>query len=156
VAYGFLGGAPPHVDLAAERRLVDLLVSAAARGLVCSAHDCAQGGLGVALAEAAFGAPYDDAGFGLTVDLTGYAAPLSAHEVLFSESHGRAVLTCEPDHVNALLLLARELGVPASRVGHVGDRDGTWHVRVRDGEIREPIARLRRVYSLAIPRRMGD
>src|SRR6266705_3827420 len=71
--HGFVGGQPPRVDLAAERRLVDYLVSAAERGLVRSAHDCSQGGLGVALAEVAMGGPYDETGFGLDVDLTSYA-----------------------------------------------------------------------------------
>src|SRR2546425_1413174 len=40
--YGFVGGQPPRVDLAAERRLVDYLVMAAERGLLCSAHDCSR------------------------------------------------------------------------------------------------------------------
>src|SRR2546425_8956347 len=58
--HGFVGGQPPRVDLAAERRLVDYLVAAAERGLLRSAHDCSQGGLGVALAEVAMGGPYDE------------------------------------------------------------------------------------------------
>src|SRR6266487_1937863 len=47
--YGFAGGAPPNVDLARERHLIDYLVAGAERGLFHSAHDCSQGGLGVAL-----------------------------------------------------------------------------------------------------------
>src|SRR3989454_10937125 len=68
--YGFTGGEPPGVDLAAERRLVDYLVAGAERGLFRSAHDCSQGGLGVALAEVAMGGPDDETGFGLETDLT--------------------------------------------------------------------------------------
>src|SRR5207245_8879017 len=63
--YGFAGGTPPRVDLVRERRLVDYLVAGAERGLFHSAHDCSQGGLGVALAEVAMGGPYEQTGFGL-------------------------------------------------------------------------------------------
>ncbi|HMH81602.1 MAG TPA: phosphoribosylformylglycinamidine synthase subunit PurL, partial [Gemmatimonadales bacterium] len=100
--HGFVGGAPPRVDLAVERRLVDYLVAAAARGLVCSAHDCSQGGLGVALAEVAMGGPYDETGFGLDIDLTTYGLRLTPIDLLFSESHGRAVVTCRPEGVTAV------------------------------------------------------
>src|SRR5438093_4321111 len=86
--HGFVGGQPPRVALAAERRLVDYLVAAAERGLLRSAHDCSQGGLGVALAEVAMGGPDDETGFGLDVDLTAYGSQLPAVDLLFSESHG--------------------------------------------------------------------
>jgi phosphoribosylformylglycinamidine synthase len=105
------------------------------------------------------GGPYQDSGFGLEVDLTAYGAPLTAHDVLFSESHGRAVVTCPPERVSAVEALAREHGVPVHRVGTVGDAQGEFRVKVRAGAvdtIEEPVARLREVYFNAIPRRMGD
>src|SRR5438094_695066 len=46
--YGLVAGTPPRVDLAVERRLVDFLATGAERALFRSAHDCSQGGLGVA------------------------------------------------------------------------------------------------------------
>jgi phosphoribosylformylglycinamidine synthase II len=153
---GCRGGEPPVVDLEAERRLVALLVTAAERGLVRSAHDCADGGLGVALAEAALGGPYQQAGFGLDVDLVAYGAPLPAEDLLFSESHARAVITCATERAAAIATLAAEHGVPAVEVGAVGGENGHVRVRLRDAEIAEPVARLRDVYFSAIPRRMGD
>jgi phosphoribosylformylglycinamidine synthase len=149
-------GEPPAVDLAAERRLIALLVASAERGLLRSAHDCADGGLAVALAEIAMGGPYQDTGFGLDLDLSAYAAPLPAHELLFSESQARAVVTCAPDRAAALLTLAAEHGVPALDVGAVGAEQGAFRLQLRDAAIREPVARLRDVYFSAIPRRMGD
>ena len=154
--YRFVGGEPPHVDLAGERRLVDYLVAGAGRGLFHSAHDCSQGGLGVALAEVAMGGPYAETGFGLDVDLTAYAAPLAALELLFSESHGRAVVTCAPERASAVAALARELSVAAARVGTVGEPGGALTLRLRDTRIEHPVDRLRQVYFTAIPRRMGD
>ncbi len=156
VLHGFVGGQPPHVDLGVARRLVDLLVAGAERGLFRSAHDCSQGGLGVALAEVAMGGPYQEAGFGLDVDLTAYGAALSAQELLFSESHGRAIVTCAPERVPVVEALAGQLGVPMHRAGTVGAVNGAFRVALRDGAIAEPVTRLREVYFNAIPRRMGD
>ena len=159
VLHDFVGGQPPLVDLDVARRLVDLLVAGAERGLFRSAHDCSQGGLGVALAEVAMGGPYQDSGFGMDIDLTTYHAPLTSHELLFSESHGRAVVTCAPERVPALQALAREHGVPIHRAGTVGAANGAVRIVLRDGvldTIEEPVARLREVYFNAIPRRMGD
>jgi phosphoribosylformylglycinamidine synthase subunit PurL len=154
--HGFVGGEPPRVDLAAERRLVDYLATAAERGLLRSAHDCSQGGLGVTLAEVAMGSPYADTGFGLDVDLTAYCSPLPALDLLFSESHGRAVITCHPERSAAVAALAQELGVPAWRVGSVGERDGVVRLRLRDALVEHPVDRLRQVYFSSLPRRMGD
>ena len=156
IVHGFTGGQPPRVDLEAERRLIDLLVTAGERGLLRSAHDCSHGGLSVALAEIAMGGPYQREGFGMDVDLTPYGVPLDGSDLLFSESQGRAVLTCAAERREAVLALAAELGVPAAVVGAVGAQDGTFLVRLRDGEIREPVSHLRDVYFAAIPRRMGD
>jgi phosphoribosylformylglycinamidine synthase subunit PurL len=150
------GGEPPTVDLAAERRLVDFLVAAARQGLLRSAHDCSQGGLGIALAEIAMGGPYHEAGFGLDLDCSGCAEPLAAHELLFAESHGRVVLTCAPQAAAAISALAAEHGVPASAIGAVGERGGVVRIRLRDAVIDQPVGALREVYFAGIPRRMGD
>src|SRR3989449_885440 len=151
-------GEPPRVDLEAERRLVDFLVAGAEAGLVRSAHDCSHGGLGVALAEVAMGGPYEQTGFGLDVDLTSYALRLTPYELLFSESHGRAVITCSPERAAAVTALAQEHGVPIHRAGTVGERGGRGRVRLRlrDATIDRPVGELREVYFTAIPRRMGD
>src|SRR2546427_4073682 len=156
VCQDFSGGQPPRVDLEAEKRLIELLVTGAERGLFRSAHDCSHGGLGIALAEVAIGGPYQELGFGLDVDLTAHSAPLTAHQVLFSESHGRAVITCSPDRAGAVQALAGELGVPLCRAGTVGPKDGAFRIALRDGQIEESVSRLRDVYFSAIPRRMGD
>ncbi len=158
VCHEFLGGQPPRVDLEAEQRLIELLVTGAERGggLFRSAHDCSHGGLGVALAEVAMGGSYQEHGFGLDIDLTTHDARLTTHELLFSESHGRAVITCSPERAGAVQALAGELGVAALRCGTVGARDGAFRITLRDGGVEEPVSRLRDVYCNAIPRRMGD
>ncbi len=154
--YGFVGGQPPRVNLAVERRLVDYLVTAAERGLLRSAHDCSHGGLGVALAEVAMGGPYDETGVGLDIDLTAQASGLAAVDLLFSESQGRAVVTCAPERATAVAALAQELGVPAQRVGTVAQTGGAVRLRLRDATIEHPVERLRQVYFSSVSRRMGD
>ena len=156
VCQEFAGGQPPRVDLEVEKRLIELLVTGADRGLFRSAHDCSHGGLGVALAEVAMGGPYQGFGFGLDVDCTAHDARLTTHEILFSESHGRAVITCAPERAAAVQALAGELGVPALRAGTIGPADGAVRITLRDGAIAEHVAALRDVYFNAIPRRMGD
>ncbi|HVH08428.1 MAG TPA: AIR synthase-related protein, partial [Gemmatimonadales bacterium] len=155
-AYGFVGGQPPRVDLAAERQLIEYLVTGAERGLFHAAHDCSQGGVGVALAELAMGGPYDATGVGLEIDLRAHAGALPALELLFSESHGRAVVTCAPERATAVTALAQELGLPAERVGTVGARGGPLRLRLRDATVEHAVDRLREVYFTALPRRMGD
>src|SRR5262249_18002278 len=51
---GIVAGVPPAVDLAAEKRLLKLLVALASEGLLQSAHDVSDGGLAVTLAESCF------------------------------------------------------------------------------------------------------
>ncbi|TPW64219.1 AIR synthase related protein, partial [Schumannella sp. 10F1B-5-1] len=51
VVHGHLGGRPPAVDLDAEKELASLLSAAAYEGLLNAAHDLADGGLAIALAE---------------------------------------------------------------------------------------------------------
>jgi len=150
------GGEPPAVDLAAERRLVDLLVEGAREGLFRSAHDCSDGGLGVALAEIAMGGPYQQAGFGVDLDLAGYASGLGATELLFSESHGRALVTCPSEKTAAVEQLARRSGVPVYDAGMVKTPNETFALRLRDAAIEQTVAALREVYFSAIPKRMGD
>ena len=154
--YGLVAGTPPRVDLAVERRLVDFLATGAERALFRSAHDCSQGGLGVALAEVAMGGAYEQTGFGLDVDLTAYTLSLTALDLLFSESHGRAVVTCSPERAAAVTALAQEHGVPIHRAGAVGERGGRVRLRLRDAVIDRPVGELREVYFTAIPRRLGD
>ena len=102
------------------------------------------------------GGAYEETGFGLDVDLTPYGLGLTADELLFSESHGRAVITCAPGRAAAVAALAQELGVAARAIGTVGERGGALRVRLRDATVEHPVDRLRQVYFTALPRRMGD
>ncbi len=154
VERGFTGGTPAPVDLDAERRLQRLLAAAAARGLLRSAHDCSEGGLLVALAEAAIGGPYAGTGLGAEVDLRGHAPGLSDEALLFGEDGARAVVSCRPGDLPALTALAAELEVPAHPVGTVGEADGELAAATETARYAWPVGRLRERYEQGIPRRM--
>jgi phosphoribosylformylglycinamidine synthase II len=118
VVHGLVRGVPPDLDLKAERALQQLLVVAAREGLVRSAHDCAEGGLAVTLAECTFGT----GGIGLSVDLPGTEAAdaWAAASTLFSESASRVILSVAPDRAAAFQQRAKAFGVPARHIGTTG------------------------------------
>jgi phosphoribosylformylglycinamidine synthase subunit PurL len=120
LAHGVIRGAAPALDLDAERRLQQLLVKLAGDRLVLSAHDCAEGGLAVTLAECCF----DTAGIGVQVD-----APLAegdvlrswaSHAALFSESASRVVISVDQSVLDEVLEAATGAGVPAAVLGSTG------------------------------------
>jgi phosphoribosylformylglycinamidine synthase len=150
-----VAGAPPPVDLQAERRLVDLLVALAARQLVASAHDLSDGGLGVALAEACIGGPYAEHGFGAEVDLSAIQGTLSAAATLFGEDQGRVIVSARPAQRAAVLALAAEHMVLATVIGVVGAKDATLKVMLRTERFDLSVRELRATYDNAIPRRMA-
>jgi phosphoribosylformylglycinamidine synthase len=156
VLHGFVGGAPPAVDLEAEHRLQELLVAAARGGLLGSAHDCSDGGLAVALAEACIGGPYAATTLGAAVNLPGLPGT-GAEALLYGEDAGRVVVSCRPDRVRELLALAETHGVPAEAAGSVGRAEGPLEVHFRDRHttFAWDTRALRRGYFEAIPRRMN-
>jgi phosphoribosylformylglycinamidine synthase len=81
--FGVVSGRPPQLDLPAEAALVDWLRRIAPRASL--AHDAAEGGLAVALAEAAI-----HSGVGARLDLPG--DPVT----LFGEGGGQAVVAVAP------------------------------------------------------------
>jgi phosphoribosylformylglycinamidine synthase len=109
---GVVGGRPPALDLERERALHRLLVHAAGAGLLESAHDCAEGGLAVALAESAIAGAT-----GFAVTIPGDEPP---HIGLFAESASRAVLSVDPSSATGLEEAAAGLGVPLTRLGETG------------------------------------
>jgi len=108
-------GAPPPVDLAAERRNGEFVLSLIRAGRLSAAHDVSDGGLAVALAEMAIAG-----GIGAAIDRS--AVEGSAHAFFFGEDQGRYVVTARAEDGGALIAEARRAGVPALRLGTTGGR----------------------------------
>ncbi|MBY0097921.1 phosphoribosylformylglycinamidine synthase subunit PurL [Mesobacillus maritimus] len=86
---GEIFGKAPEIDLEKEKKYQDQVLSAIRTGIVASAHDVAEGGIGVALAESVIGAN----GLGAEVSLDGEAVT-----ALFSESQSRFILSVKAEH----------------------------------------------------------
>jgi len=87
--FGALGANVPQVRPDQARNLYKKFSIAQKAGLILSSHDLSDGGLAVALAEAAFGG-----NLGCSIALPEDELPLQAH--LFSESHSRLVVSIDP------------------------------------------------------------
>jgi phosphoribosylformylglycinamidine synthase len=106
-------GAPPPVDLAAERRHGEFVLSVIGAGRVSAVHDVSDGGLAVALAEMAIAG-----GVGATVDAA--AIEGEQHGFFFGEDQGRYVVTMGMSACEGVIADAGRAGVPILRLGATG------------------------------------
>ena len=110
---GIVAGAPPSIDLAAERRLIDALVNLAGERAISSAHDVSDGGLAVTVAESCFASN----GLSAEIDLGTSTAPSEA--ALFGERGARAVVSVAPASLARVQQIAAQYDIQASQIGHV-------------------------------------
>lgn len=137
-----LEGAPPPVDLAAERAIGDLVRGFIKAGTVTAVHDVSDGGLLVAIAEMALAGKRG-------VDLEAAPENLPAHAAWFGEDQGRYVVTATPGHVATIEDVASVYGVPVRVLGTVrGDT-----MKLPD-EAPLPLGMLRAAYEDWLPRFM--
>lgn len=119
---GAANGAPPELDLAHEKRLVEFLASGAERRLFSAAHDLSLGGLAVGLfrflydphAQRIVGFDWDA---GATAALKQAARSERDDLLLFGETNGCALVACAPGEEAALLRHAGEQGLECLRLG---------------------------------------
>jgi phosphoribosylformylglycinamidine synthase II len=109
---GIEAGAPPAVNLEAERRLIALLVALASSGKLQSAHDVSDGGLAVTIAESCFASD----GLSTDVSLTSKEPDEAA---IFGERGGRAVVSVTPENLAAVSRIAAQYEVAVVEVGRV-------------------------------------
>lgn len=132
---GLEEGPPPPVDLASERAAGDWVRARILDGTLTAVHDCADGGLLVALAEMAMAG-----GIGATVSPSGPHLAAWA----FAEDQGRYIVTVKP---GATL---PPCPVPLARIGTTG---GTA-LKV-EGIGAQEVAALRKAHEATLPARMA-
>jgi phosphoribosylformylglycinamidine synthase len=115
VAHNAEVGRPPRLDLRRERAVQQTCLEAIRDSIVSSAHDCADGGLAVALAECCMSTP--EAWLGADVTLPGDMRP---DALLFGESASRIVVSVRPEQTEPLRALTRHHGVSCTELGTVG------------------------------------
>ncbi len=142
--HGMDRGAPPPVDLRVERALHAAVIGLVRQGLVEVAHDVADGGLALALAEACLGLR-EEAGVGLEASLPGEGSVAGR---LFGEDHGRVVLAYAPEQRAKVQALVGAL--PLTVLGTTGgDR------LVLSGILDVAVAELQSAWSEALPSYMA-
>jgi len=113
-------GRVPVLDLEAERAVQTACLRAAEVGLLRSAHDCADGGLAVALAECCFSS-LNRGVFGADIDLTG-DHDLAAR--LFSETPSRIIISFDESVLGDIEEIVAAAGCPMTLLGKF--RHTTW------------------------------
>ena len=141
-AHGLVAGRP-RLDLDLEARVQRLVLEANARDLLTAAHDCADGGLAVALAECCLadetGLEAGDADLGARLDAA-----------LFGEAQSRFVLGVRADAALAeLTALAKAADVPLAVLGSAGG------ARFRLGVVDASLEALREAYEGGLPRALA-
>ena len=108
-------GPPPAVDLEAEKRNGDFVRALIAEGRVTAVHDCADGGLLVAIAEMALAGD-----IGATLSRTPHSLP--PHAYLFAEDQARYVLTASAEEAEHIVREAAAASLNVSVIGTTGGR----------------------------------
>jgi phosphoribosylformylglycinamidine synthase len=148
--YAAMFGSADHVlapiDLEREAALVDGLVAGAERGLIKSAHDVAEGGLVVAIAEACFN---PDGVVGAEADFA--ARQLTSTAELFGEGASTVVLSASVKDVKQLEQIFSSRGIECHPLGRVTAEARLRLVPVVDEDVRE----LERRYEEALPKRLA-
>ena len=133
-------GAPPPVDLDAERANGGFVRALIAQGRVSACHDVSDGGLAVALAEMALAG-----GIGASIEGHGSATD---HALFFGEDQGRYIVVVEPSDADRILREA-PTNVPVRLIGVTGGEALTL------GQEILPLAQMRQVNETWLPDFMG-
>lgn len=137
VVHGTVAGKPPIVDFEQERRVQSACREGIRRGWVRSAHDCAEGGLAVALAESCISGQR-----GAVIRLSPAANQRWDH-LLFAEGGARILVSVAPEQTaNWETYLRQQIGSAWQRLGQVegtalqiGDEPDSWAINASIEEI---------------------
>ena len=125
---GKIAGKAPAFSLDREVALQKAIIELIRSGSVSSAHDCAEGGLAIAIAESALAH-----GIGAQMDF-----PFEEQaENLFGEAQNRIVISIQPEHLESASLIAASHGVPLQIIGKTGGDEitgKTFSVSLKDAQ----------------------
>jgi phosphoribosylformylglycinamidine synthase len=146
VVLGQEGGPPPALDLTRERELHDFMLDAARAGLLRSAHDVAEGGLLVAVAETClFG------GIGIRASTYEADGNLRLDTQFFAESQGRFVVTSTSRAMPELQSLARRFKIELQLLGLTGGNRILF-----ENQVDVPLAEVREAWLGGLERVPGE
>ena len=113
------GGSIAAINLETELAVQDACLRAAEEGLLMSAHDCADGGLAVAVAESCFSS-INRAAIGAELDLID-SLPVNAR--LYSETPSRIIISFKEDALGQMQEIAAQAGCALTLLGRTGGPD---------------------------------
>jgi len=133
--YGKKEGHVPEIDLPAEKKVQDFLLTQISNESVLAAHDLSEGGLLVA-----------------SFDSRGPSGRLDS--LFFGESQGRVLISVSAEKESSILLAAQESGLAAQSLGTTDD-SGRFKISVEGDEVFDmSVASLYESWSQAIPNYM--
>ncbi|HEU4752082.1 MAG TPA: phosphoribosylformylglycinamidine synthase subunit PurL [Armatimonadota bacterium] len=142
VQHGVQAGRPALLELELELKVQEAVRQLVREGLVQSAHDCSDGGLGIALAECCIAG-----GIGAAVEVPGG----SSAEALFGEAPSRVLVSVSGEQLARVKQQLESAGVPHAELGEVrGDR------LIVHGALDLPVAELEATWERTIPAAMGS
>ncbi len=149
VVQGVVQGDPPQLRLEEEfasAMTVLQLIKEDSDGAITAVHDCSAGGLGITISEMAF-----SRGLGTQIDISkvpGAEKGLNLMELLFSETHGRYVITVKENAVEEIL---NKINIPRAVVGAVGGDS----LVIDNASLSIPIIELKNAYHGVIEKFMA-
>lgn len=112
--HGLEKGEVPAINFGLEKKLQTFVLEAIEKGLLQSAHDLSEGGLGVALAECSIGRR-----LGANVS---FETDLRKDILLFSESQSRFILSAKKEKLQQVKDMMKTLAVPYEIIGEVAGK----------------------------------
>jgi phosphoribosylformylglycinamidine synthase len=146
IIHGVTAGVVPDADLDFHKKLFDFMVEAADKKMLSAAHDIAEGGVAVALAEMGF-----KNGIGADLQLE---ATARADAMLFGEAP-LMILEVKPENTAEVLKLAETLGLNAYKTGTTSGNV----LKISCGMLKlieADIPRAQIVFEKALPAALGE
>jgi len=152
VVHQTTAGKPPQVNVALEKAVQATCRDGIRRGWVRSAHDCAEGGLAVALAECCIGGDR-----GASIHLPDHLPDhLRYDTLLFGESGARILVSVSPDHQAEWETFLAEQNTPWQHLGITGASTDPLSISAeKQFLIGVTVPDMKEAWGEAIARRMG-
>ncbi|MGL5058507.1 MAG: phosphoribosylformylglycinamidine synthase subunit PurL [Microcoleus sp.] len=153
--HGIVAGKPPIINFELEKKVQAVCRDGIRQGWVGSAHDCAEGGIAIALAECCI-----DAKMGAEIHLNFNSAKVGRwDEILFGEMGNCIVVSVAPKHQEVWETYLQEyLPKKWQKIGLVGGADS--HLKIVNGDnqvlIEVGMSDMGEKYGSAIERRIAS
>jgi phosphoribosylformylglycinamidine synthase len=140
---------PPRLSYDLELGVQAVVLALIQKGLVKSAHDCSEGGFGVAIAESCISG---ERRIGASVDFGHW--PERLDQILFNESQSRVIISVRSEDTVAIEAMCTAAEIQFGRVGEVGGSE--LIVSTQRETLRWDIAELYQAWYSSIERAMSS